>query len=82
MVDKGLLEISGTPSARQQATVLFKDAFTNVELAMTAFVFEALCAKALLAPLVSAPLAIIKVTDQADVGASPQVSVKACAVLQ
>ena len=31
---------------------------------MTAFVFETLCAKALLAPLVSAPLAIIKVTEQ------------------
>ena len=82
MIDKGLSEISGTPSARQQATVLFEDAFTSVDVAMTAFVFEALCAKALLAPLVSAPLAIIKVTDQADAGASPRVSVEACADLK
>ena len=82
MVDKGLLEISGTHSADPQVPVFLENAFPSVEVAMTAFFFKALCAKALLAPLVSAPLAMIKVTDQADAGASPRVSVKACADLQ
>ena len=70
MILKGRLEISGTPSARQQAPVILEDSLTSVEVAMTEFVLEAPCAKALLAPLVSAPLAIVQVTDQeADFGA-------------
>ncbi len=82
MVDKGLLEISGTHSADPQVPVFLENAFPSVEVAMTAFFFKALCAKALLAPLVSAPTDIIKVIDQADVGASPRLSAKACIVLQ
>ncbi len=82
MIGKGRLEISGTPSAHQRAPVLLKDALTGVEASMAAFVYqESPCAKALVAPLLSAPAAIFNLADRKDFGATPRIRVQACTKL-